>query len=235
MIAEVGGAWQDDGMATVITVQGRYTARFAAERATVHLAVSFDGPARDEVVTSATTTAQNITEQLDALHDAAAGPVVSWSSDRVRVWADRPWNNEGKQLPLVHHAQIGVTAVFSEFEALADVLGVVTLISGVQLGGIEWDLTKSTRISALAEVRARAVADATDKARVYAQAVGLGSVTAVAIADPGMLGTAGPEPMPRMEMMMARAGKADSGAPEFAFTPDEIEVSASVDARFEAN
>ncbi|WP_167052134.1 SIMPL domain-containing protein [Salinibacterium sp. ZJ77] len=223
-------------MATVITVQGQHTARYAAERGTAHLAVSFDGPEREEVVTSATSTARQITEHIDSLHDASAGPIVSWSSDRVRVWSDRPWNNEGAQLPLVHHAQISITVAFSEFETLADVLGLFTVMPGVHLGGIEWELTKATRISALAEVRSRAVSDATDKARVYAQAVGLGTVRAVAIADPGMLGTGSPEPLvPRMEMMMARGTASDISGPKFAFTPDQIEVSAAVDARFEAN
>ncbi len=223
-------------MATVITVQGQHTARYAAERGTAHLAVSFDGPDREEVVASATSTARQITEHIASLHDASSGPVVSWSSDRVRVWSDRPWSSDGAQLPPVHHAQIGITAVFSEFETLADVLGLVTVMPGVQLGGIEWELTRSTRVSALAEVRSRAVADATDKARVYAQAVGLGTVRAVAIADPGMLGTGSPEPLaPRMELMMARGGASDVTGPDFSFAPEQIEVAAAVDARFEAN
>lgn len=235
MLADSRAAWQDEAMATQITVQGQYAARYAAERATAHLTVSFDAPDREQVVAQATAGAEAIADRIEALHDADAGPVVSWSSERPRVWSDRPWSNDGAQLPLVHHAQIDITAVFSQFDALADVLTDAVVQPGVQLGGIEWDLTRSTRTTALAEVRSRAVADATDKARVYAQAVGLGTVRAVAIADPGMLGTGGAGdgvPAPRMEMMMARA-KADGG-PGFAFAPEQIEVAAAVDARFEA-
>ena len=223
-------------MAIEITVQGQHTARFAAERGTVHLVLSFDGADREVPLAQATSTAKVITEQLATLHNANDGPVVSWSSDRVRVWADRPWNNQGKQLPLVHHAQIGISATFNDFEVLAAVLGPISLTDGVQLGGISWTLTESSRLSARAEVRTQAVADATDKARAYAKAVGLENVAVVALADPGMLGVHGGESAPRMEMMMARSGKmADSVAPEFEFTPEEIEIAASVDARFTAS
>ena len=42
-----------------------------------------------------------------------------WSSDQLPTWAQRPWNTEGKQLPLVHHAQVDVQAKFADFAALS--------------------------------------------------------------------------------------------------------------------
>ncbi len=65
-------------------------------------------------------------------------------------------------------------------------------LDDVDRASLTWDLTDATRTSANTEVRSRAVKDAVAKAAVFAQAVGLGSVTAIALADPGMLGDHGP-------------------------------------------
>ena len=76
-------------------------------------------------------------------------------------------------------------------------------------------------------------------ATVFANAIGLRSVTAVAIADPGMLGDSssggdGAMPMARGagKMMMAMDTQ---GGSQLTFTPDRIEVAARVDVRFQAN
>ncbi|QEO10451.1 SIMPL domain-containing protein [Protaetiibacter larvae] len=223
-------------MSTLITVQGSFSAWYPAERATVRISIGFDGATRDTVLGSATATAKTVVDSVTAIHDPDSGPVTWWSSDRVRVWADRPWNNEGKQLPLVHHATIGVTVKFKDFDALADWLIETAAVSGVQVNGIEWALTESKRTSVTTEVRSRAVKDAADKARVFAQAIGLGQLTAVAIADPGMLGVSGVAPLPAPPLLRAAAFKtADNGANALDFTPEDIEVSAAVDARFEAS
>ncbi len=87
------------GMTTTITVQGTHIAWFDAERATVQISAAFDGPKRDDVFERATKTAADVTAAITPLHDADAGPVTWWSSDRVNVWSDRPWNNDGKRLP----------------------------------------------------------------------------------------------------------------------------------------
>jgi uncharacterized protein YggE len=64
----------------------------------------------------------------------------------------------------------------------------VSSVDSVTVGSIDWALTEARTTGVTAEVRSRAVKDAVAKASVYAQSIGLGSVTAVAIADPGMLG-----------------------------------------------
>lgn len=236
MIAEVGDAWQDGAMGTVITVQGHFAAWYPAERATVKLAVAFDGAKRETVLASATAAVQTVTGAVKKLHDPEAGPVTWWASDRIRVWAQRPWNNEGKQLAPVHHAAISVTVKFKDFDALADWLTEAATVPGVQVSGIEWALTDAKRTSVTAEVRSRAVKDAADKARVFAQAIGLSQVTASAIADPGMLGVSGEGAAPAPAMMRAAAFAAPpSGGASLDFTPEDIEVTASVDARFEAS
>jgi uncharacterized protein YggE len=79
-------------------------------------------------------------------------------------------------------------------------------------------------------VRTRAARDAVTRAQEYADALGLGQIRPVAIADAGMLGKR-PENGPSVAYMRASAV---GGAPEVELVPEHIEVSAEVDARFVA-
>ena len=223
---------------TLISVQGTSSITHAAEKATVTVAVAHDGPQRDAVFAATSEVAETITTELRGLHDTTSGPVIDWSSDRISVWSDRPWNTEGVQLPLVFHATIGVRAAFTDFEALARWVEALATTDGVTVGSIDWQLHDTTRDRLLGEVRTKAVQDAAGKALVYARAAGLTSVTATAIADPGLLGSPGdgsPIPLsdgsPRMFAMKASGG----GGGALSFTPQQLEVSAQVDARFTAH
>jgi len=87
-------------------------------------------------------------------------------------------------------------------------------------------------------VRTKAVQDAAAKALVYARAAGLTAVTATAIADPGLLGSPDGSPQPFGGAPAAPrmfAAKAMSDSAPLAFTPQELEVAAQVDARFAAS
>jgi uncharacterized protein YggE len=215
---------------TIITVQGTASEWFDAERATVSVTVSHDGPKRESVFAATTSVGAQVTAALAELEGSA---VTRWSSDRVSVWSNRPWNTEGKQLAPVYHAALSASARFQDFDALSAFVERFATV-GVTIASITWDLTEERRLAATSDIQTRAVQDATVKATTYARAAGLSAVTAIAIADPGMLGDGssggGPGPLPRGagKMMMAMDA---AGAP-LTLTPDRIEVSASVDARF---
>ena len=223
---------------TIITVQGEYSAWYPAERATASASVHADGPKRDAVFARAVEASDALRNLIESLYDKEAGPVTWWSSESVRVWSERPWNNEGKQLAPVFHAAVDFSAKFKDFEALARWVESAAGIDAVTVGSITWDLTDATRTSATVEVRSRAVKDAVAKASVYAQSIGLGSVTAIALADPGMLGdpSGGAVPAPPMfarGAMKAQFDSSDGGA-QLALKPEEIAVASVVDARFTA-
>jgi len=218
---------------TVITVRGEFTAWYPAERASVVASIQVDGTARDSVFSRATAAADEVRASIEALHNPSAGPVTWWSSDSVRVWSERPWNHEGKQLDLVYSAAIGYRVKFSDFDALALWVEQVSAVEGGTVSSVSWDLTDATRNAAITEVRSRSVKDAVTKASVFAQSIGLGSVTAVALADPGMLGDQGSAPAPEADFRMMKVGAADSGG-ALQLKPEEIEVSSLVDARFVA-
>jgi uncharacterized protein YggE len=225
---------------TVITVQGRFSAFYPAERATVEVSVHREAARRQPAFAGTLAASETVRESIVALHDHSAGPVTWWASDSIQVWTEKPWNNEGKQLPPVFHARIGFTVKFSDFDALAQWIEAVSATDSVSIGQITWALTEARTTGVTAEVRSRAVKDAVAKASVYAQSIGLGSVHAVAIADPGMLGDqvhggGGPEAAFMRVAKIGGGGGGGGSEPALSLKPEDIEVSAVVDARFVAS
>jgi Protein of unknown function (DUF541) len=160
--------------------------------------------------------------------------VTWWSAERLRTWATRPWNQDGKQLPPVHHASVGIVVKFRDFAALSAWVGEhVTNIGGFQVGNIVWALTVKRRDELIQQVREGAVHDAVERAQLYAGALGLGKISPLAIADAGMLvanlrpdGGSGAH-------TVARAGMGQSAhGTGVELVPADVEVAASVDARF---
>jgi|GEM_PF-833573 hypothetical protein len=163
--------------------------------------------------------------------DAAA--VTWWSAERLRTWSTRPWNQDGKQLPPVHHASVSMQVKFRDFAALSAWVGQhVTNIGGFQVANIVWALTVKRRDELIRQVREGAVHDAVERAQLYADALGLGKISPVAIADAGML-VANLRPDHGQVRTVARAGLGQSGhGSGVELVPADIEVAASVDARF---
>ena len=170
-----------------------------------------------------------VKSSIGRLDDKENGAVTWWSADQLRTWSNRPWNKDGKQLPLVHHASVDLEVKFRDFSALSRWVGEhVANTEGFRVARVEWALTAKRREALEKDVRARAVLDAVRRAQQYADALGLGQIRPVAIADAGMLGTR-PESGPQGALMRAAAV---GGAPEVELAPEHIEVSAEVDARF---
>lgn len=215
-----------------ITVRGESQTRIAPERAVAHVTASADGHERGTVVERIAALAEPVRAELTARK--AAGSITDWSSQRVSVWSDRPWNNEGKQLDLVHHASVELTATFSDVIALSDWLNTIAETDGLQIGVVDWQLTPETRARIERDVAIDAVAVAVERATAYAAAIGKATVTPLEIADLGLLSDARPEasPAPRM---FARASMDAAGSPAVDFHPDDIVVSAGVEARFRAS
>jgi uncharacterized protein YggE len=213
-------------MATEITVRGSFSAFRAAERGTVHASVSYEGPEMESVYANVASDLAELKGSIVALKKK--GAVGSWSADQLRTWSTRPWNEEGKQLPLVHHAAVGVEVKFRDFAALSRWVGEQdAALEGFRVSRVEWALTAKQQKKLLVDVRARAVRDALGRAQQYADALGLGAVAPVAIADAGMLNTSPADGYPAQRMMAA-----PGAGPDVELVPKRIEVSATVDARF---
>ncbi|MBO1740831.1 SIMPL domain-containing protein [Leifsonia sp. TF02-11] len=218
---------------TIITVQGEYELTHPAERGIVRLTVGYEGEQRDEALALTTQRHTSLVAELRELHNPQSGPVTSWASDQLRVWGDRPWNQDGRRLAPVYHAEVGIEATFSEPAALSDWLSVVSMLDGVAIQGVIWTLTEAKRQSITQEARRRAVENAVAKATVYATSLGLSSVRPLALSDPGMLGD-GPAPGQPVPLA-ARAMSADFGGATLALKPEDITVAVQVHARFAAS
>lgn len=217
----------------IITVRSESQQLVTPERAVAHVTAAVDGAERGAVVERLAALAEPLRAELAARK--SAGRIEDWASQRVAVWADRPWNSEGRQLDLVHHASVEFTATFTDVLALSDWLNGLAATEGLQVGAVQWDLTPETRARVEREVATQAVAVAVDRATAYARAIGRESVTPVQIADLGLLGDGGgAQPAPRM-FARASAMAMDAGAPPAVdFRPDDIVVTAAVEARFTA-
>lgn len=212
-----------------ITVRGEHEVRVVPERATVHVMVRTEGPERATVLDEAGRSADPVRESLTAGSDA--GTLVEWSSTRLSVRAERPWNPEGKRLAPVFHASIDFTATFADFSALSLWVTDISAWDAVEIGHVDWALTPQMRRAVEQDVATEAIQVAVRRAQAYATALGRTSVSPVSIADQGLLQhQESAQPMLRA---VAFASDAAGGA-NIEFQPADIVVSATVEARFTA-
>ena len=57
-------------------------------------------------------------------------------AEQLRTWSNRPWNSDGKQLPLVHHASVGIEVKFRDFGVLSRWVGEHVAIPGRKRLGV---------------------------------------------------------------------------------------------------
>jgi uncharacterized protein YggE len=210
-----------------ISVRGSHSATVPPERATVYATVSADGPAPEPVVAVVASALAEVTASLESRHDPADGPVTRYSVEQVRKDAHRPYNQDGRQLPVVHTASASLTATFVDFDDLADWVDRTARLDGVGINHLEWTLTDSTRHAVERETRQEAVRDAVRRAQDYADALDLGPVTVRSISDAGLSGPG--EPRVLMARMMADPA---GGRPQISLRPDDVPIEAVVEARF---
>jgi uncharacterized protein YggE len=206
---------------TTITVTGRAETELPPERANVSISVQLDGAEPEPQLRGAAELSKQLADGLRESHHPADGPVTSWSSDQLRTWSERPWNADGVQLPLVHHAAIGIRAEFSDFGALSAWLTTTAALPGVSIGHLEWTLLDETRARVMAELRSLAVEDAFAKARNYAAAIGRAEVVPESLTeeDDGQ-----PIRMSKVQYL--------GGGPEVEFTPTPVQILVRVVVRF---
>ena len=217
-------------MTLEITVRGSAEKHYPAERATVVVSASLEGLEKEKVFRDAVAIQEPLSKQLGEL--VGRGAVTTWSSDQVRIYSQHPWGPDGERLPLTHYASISATGEFVDFERLSGFVDYWAGKDGVQIGGLNWDVTAKNRRVYENDVRRSAVDDAVAKAQAYSDALRKGRVQAIQLADPGMLRQAEAS----LEMRMAKSfGMADMASPELRMTPEEIQIYVEVDAKFLAD
>lgn len=221
----------------IITVQGSATQYHQPERANLNIQVRLDGPTKTAVLDQVAVSANQIQELIAPLANPGGGraAAITWfSADQIRVDAQRPWNNDGVQLPFVYTAIVEFKIRFADFDALNSFYLEAATISGVVIDGITWELTEPAKLAATQLVQGLAVQNAQTKALTYARALQEQSVRCIAIADPGMLGNSesGSGHPAAFFDASARSVQMASG-PQLALKPQDIEINCRVDAKFE--
>lgn len=214
--------------AVEIAVRGSHTLTLPAETGTVHAMINGEGPEPQPVFDAVAQALAEVTGLLESRLHPKEGPVTKLVIDQVRRGSHRPFDRDGKQLPMVHTASVTVRAVFTDFDDLADWVESSAGIPGFGIGHIEWALTDTSRLRAERKARRKAVRDALRRAQDYADALALGSVSVRAINDPGLSG-----PRVRPRVMMAKSMSAPiEAAPGISLLPDDVDVAAEVEATF---
>lgn len=214
-----------------ITVRGRAERQYRPEQGTVLLSAAFTEPTSEAAHAKALELQSDVVAELTRLDEADA--LNTWHANDIHVFGHRPWV-DGKRSKTVYTTRIAMTAEFLDFEALAAFLVEWAGRDGLEVGRIVWSVLDENRRKYEATVRRDAVVDAVAKAQAYADAVGRGTVTAVALADPDMLGSAQPEPMPVARGMAAPMMADGAAEPSLELRPDDVVIRVAVDARFVA-
>lgn len=218
----------DEAMVT-ITVAGIAQHFHPAERGTVRLEIRRESRSRSQALAEVTALHARVREEARA--EQASGAATWWSADQVSVSTVHRYLKDSDVSEPFHVAAASVRVKYRDFDALGRWVASVSEVPGIVVAGVDWDVTAARRASAEREVRVAAVRDARERAAAYASALGLDEPRVLTLFEPGL------RPHTRIEggsAVMSRA-MAFKGQEELALKPEDIEVSASVSADFEAS
>ena len=126
----------------VITVRGEHEMRVAPEEGSCASRCAPKATSAGPSSSGSSSLADPIRSDLAARKEQ--GDAADWSSQRVAVWANRPWNSEGKQLALVHYASVEFIATFTDFAAMSWWVADLAERDGIQIDEVTWQLTPAT-------------------------------------------------------------------------------------------
>ena len=142
-------------------------------------------------------------------------------------------------MPMRFSASAQIKVKFCDFAALAQFANAQGSSQYVKLEGVDWALTEVTKARVQQQVLTEAVQDAVTRASQIANAAGAGQVKALEISDPGLLsgihGSTGS--VDSMVALTARGAAAGAGgdAESLDLVPEDVELAATVHARFTAS
>lgn len=216
-----------------ITVVGSHEYSVAPERGTLHLQVGFEGDELPTVVHASTELVNALGIHLEQLRDGGAAPVTWHSVGPLGTRSWRPYNNQGKVMPMRHAATTHVQAKFRDFTALARFAADWGVRDGIRIGRVEWAVTEQQRAELESGTLERAVREARRRALVIARAAGADDVEVIEVADPGLL--SGVPAMPGTPLPQTAAFRAAGGvdaSDTATILPENLTGSATVHARF---
>ncbi|NYJ75244.1 SIMPL domain-containing protein [Allobranchiibius huperziae] len=214
-------------MSLTIRVHETATRHCPAERADLQLRIQAEGTDKHAVAERVRTVLRLLTDELADLE--RGGAVRRWSNEQVTTWSDRPYDPDGRRLPLTHQTSADVQARFADFEQLGHAVEQWCEIDEVRVEHVQWELTTATRNEASNSLRAQAVRSADEHAHQYARAAGKQAIEAVVIADSGSA-QGGAE-----FREQARFAPSSGSSTDLRFAPRRIAVTIAIDVEFLAS
>jgi len=220
-----------------ITLAGTHRVTLPPERCTITVRLAFESDAKSEPMRRLKTAVAEIEAELQELSASPSPPVAQFSIDApsTRTW--RPWDQDGEPLPPRHEAAADIRVQFQEFCALGQWVATWGEREGCTIRSAEWALTEETRRSVERRTLTTAIENARERAQLMATAAGFSRVEFVELADPGLLD--GPRETSAYMYdgtygsAVGRALLADDAGVTIA--PEDIEIEATVHARFRAS
>lgn len=195
-----------------IIVVGEHGIELAPERALVHMSVEKSSMERTKAVEEVTELANRL---ATALRESNAMEVQVEPLQVYDYWQARRRR---------HQASVSVIATFGRPEDVADFQAEWADTEGIDFGWVDWRLTEQTRREQESQVLTNAYQHAMRRARLIADAAGMGALTTVQISDtPVGQFHNGP---------MVAAANLERHAVEV--NPGKIRVSAQLEVRFRA-
>jgi hypothetical protein len=202
-----------------VVVRGEAVREVAPELATLSVTVS----ARDRDRQTALARVAERSAAVRAVLDGYAEAVERRETGGVSL---RPELKRTGERVSAYTGSVTTTVLVTDFTVLGDLLLRLADQDQTSVSGPWWSLRPGSRAGA--EVRRAAIADALDRAREYAAAVGARLDRLIEIADEGSGGGS----MPLMRSALGMAAQADVSAVELDVDPQMQTVSASVLVRF---
>ncbi|MEU4237993.1 SIMPL domain-containing protein [Actinoplanes sp. NPDC026619] len=202
-------------MQPTIVVRGEAIREVPPEQAIFSVTVTARGRDKDAVLAHLTERAAVLRAALDGYGES----IERRETSGVQVFPDF---KRGSERPAAWTGNVGTTVTVTDFAALGEMLPRLAGLEQASISGPWWQLRRGSTASA--EVRRAAIADALDRAREYAAAVGSRIDRLVEISDE-IGGGGGFQPL------MARGAMAADGAAVLELDPQVQTVQASVIVR----
>jgi uncharacterized protein YggE len=232
----------------VINVSGTSNISRRAERAVVSIYVSASGPDQSTVTANVTQTANGLQKDLKELSstESAPGtsarvpPITHWSMSSLATGSYLVWlqerNADGSaKSERTYSANTSFEIKFRDFAMLSAVCTDLASIPRVAIRSVHWRLTDETRSSLVGDSRRLAVENAVSKARDFAAAVGRSHIVPVEI---NTVGDEYPRPAAMFGAPAVRSraalGAQHAEDDRLNFEPEEVNLSCSVNMKFEA-
>ncbi|MGA4669084.1 SIMPL domain-containing protein [Propionibacteriaceae bacterium Y1923] len=216
-----------------ITVRAAAQGRRVPEIAVLTVRVSRESANQQQAASAAHTLMRQLSDQVRQIQADRPEIVDRLVVSPVGTRSWRPWNNEGKQLPMQHESSGRVQIALTDFDLVARLTQEWSGVDGLNLSAPHWELTEQSQRELETEVTTEAVKLCRRRAQVMATASGFDQVTPLQVADTGLLERPQAEAAPAP--MMARAGAASAADEGFDLSPREIQVRIQVEARFRAD